>query len=136
MTHPSEYSGQGGSIDIHKGENSYEAALRELKEETGYENPPDGYLFFTQYQQQKQNFKVANYIFFETKENIFNSVKGPLSSFENEIDMNATFDDLVDSIPIEGTGHCLMNMNKNLNHPNHSFFFNANCKYILNKLVA
>ncbi len=138
MTHPNEYCSQGGSIDVHLGENSYQAALRELKEETGYDSPPDGYLFFNSFQQKNQNFKVANYIFFDTKENIINGVKGPLPQFANEIDLSSetsTFNDLVDSIPIHGTGHCLMNMNKNLNHKNHSFFFNINCKYILNKLV-
>jgi len=135
MTHPNKYSGPGGSIDVNKGENSYEAALRELKEETGYTNPPDGYLFFTQFQQTKQNYKVANYIFFDSKENIISNVKGPIGTFTNEIDLNATFDDLRDSIPLVGTGHCLMNINKNLNHPNHYYFFNTNCRHILNKLL-
>ena len=138
MTHPFEYSSQGGSIDVHKGENSYQAAIRELKEEAGYNSPPDGYLFFTSFQQSKQNFKIANYIFFDTKDNIINGVKGPLPEFANEIDLSceaSTFNDLKDSIPIKGTGHCLMNMNKNLNHPNHYFFFNVNCKFILKKLV-
>lgn len=135
MTHPNEYCSQGGSIDLQLGENSYEAALRELKEETGFENPPDGYLFVTPIQQHKNNYKVANYIFFVSREDIISGVKGPLTSFSNEINLEETFDDLVDSIPIPNTGHCLMNIRKNLNHPSHSYFFNINCKYILNKLL-
>lgn len=135
MTHPNEYCSQGGSIDLHHGENSYGAALRELREETGYSNPPDGYLFFTPIQHHRGNYKVANYIFFATKDDIISGVKGPLPSFANEVDLNARFDDLVNSIPIPGTGHCLMNINRNLNHRNHSYFFNMNCKYILNKLL-
>lgn len=135
MTHPNEYCSQGGSIDLHLGENSYEAALRELKEETGYSNPPDGYLFFTPMQHYKGNYKVANYIFFATKDDIISGVKGPLPSFANEIDITATFDDLAGSIPIPETGHCLMNIGRNLNHPNHYYFFKSNCKYILNRLL-
>lgn len=132
MTHPLEYSGPGGSIDVNKGENSYQAALRELVEEAGIENPPEGYLFTINNNNNNNttiNF-VANYIFFCTEEEIKQIVKGPLPQFRNEVDFTATFEDLSDIIELPNTGHCLMNIRRNFNNPGLYRFFNKNLKYI------
>jgi len=130
MTNPLLYCSAGGSID--QGENSYNAALRELREETGFSNPPDGYLFFTT----NQTKVAANYIFFCELEQIRNGVKGPSGEFKKEIDMDATFSDLKNVINLPNTGHCLMPIKNNLDHPNLYIFFKQNCEYILNNILS
>lgn len=132
---PNLYCGPGGSIDYDKNETSYDAALRELKEETGLNPKYDGYLFFTHQQKRTNNFKAANYVFFSTFNEIKYNLSGPLEDFKNEIDWNCTFDDLEDSIVLPNTGHCLMNIEKNINNPNLSKFFRYNCNYILYNFI-
>jgi 8-oxo-dGTP pyrophosphatase MutT (NUDIX family) len=135
MTHPLEYSGPGGSID--SGESSYNAILREIKEETGFTVEKDGYLFLTPSggKNKTNNYICGNYVFFCTEEEIKNGVKGPLDQYKIEIDGNATFNDLEDIILLPNTGHCLMNIGKNINHPKLYHFFNENLKHIFYKCI-
>jgi hypothetical protein len=135
MTNPLQYCGPGGSIDLHKSETSYQAALRELKEETGFENPPDGYLFLSKDKNNNDMTNIANYVFFCTEEQIRNGVKGPLNQFSNEVDKTTTFADLKESIVLNGTYHCLMNIKSNLNHSNLFDLFNRNLKQIYFKYI-
>lgn len=127
MTHAFKYSSQGGHRE--EGETSLECAKRELREETGLEVKGNGYLF-----SRDDNPKFANYVFFMKSDDIVEGTKGPQSKFEIEIDMDNDFSDIRRSLIITGTGHCLMNIEANINNRALYWNFKNNLYYLMDLL--
>lgn len=126
MTNPGLYSSQGGSIEV--GETSLEGSLRELKEETGLDIKGNAYLF-------NSSPKFANYVYFVRWHDIIDGVWGPMKDFKAEIDLENDFSDLYKCKIIPGTGHCLMDIDTNIENKNLYKNFKRNLEYLMSIVV-